>query len=207
MVPGEPDLQCAFGSEAAGILASIQLVHALLQFHNLQHGSIIMYCNGKSALSCCFSDRVDINSPHWDIITTAIHERTGHPYQWTPTHVPGHQTAMLLAREAILNNEMDLRCKQYWKATEAHTPIWFQASWQLHIGGRRNSSNTAQTIRQYCAIQRAERYWQNKWEMDISKIDWKALEGAQTSCKKARRQWITKHSSGFCSVGSFAKKI
>jgi hypothetical protein len=207
MVPGEPDIQCAFRSEAAGILAAIQLVHALLQFYNIQQGSITMYCDGKSALQRCFSDRVNINSPHWDIITTAISERNKNSYRWIPTHVHGHQTAAILTREAVLNNEMDQRCKQYWHLTESHMPVWFHVDWQLGIGGKRVSSNLAQTIRQHCAIQRAERYWKTKWTMDMSTIDWNALEGAQLSCKKARRQWMTKHSSGFCSVGYFAKKI
>jgi hypothetical protein len=57
VVPGDSSHQCAFRSEAAGILASFQLVNAVVQFTGITTGTIKMCCDGESALSRCFSKK------------------------------------------------------------------------------------------------------------------------------------------------------
>jgi hypothetical protein len=57
---------------------------------------------------------------------------------------------------------------------------------------------------QYGANLRATGYWESKLGNKQNKIDWAATGNA---VKRSRSQWLTKHLSGFCSVGSFAKKI
>jgi hypothetical protein len=54
ITPGSPDDQCAYRSEAAGILATIQMVNALAQYTGIKNGKCIMGCDGKSALVQCF---------------------------------------------------------------------------------------------------------------------------------------------------------
>jgi hypothetical protein len=135
-VPGHSSYQCAFRSEAAGILASMQMVQAVVQYTKITHGKIKMCCDGKSALSRCFSKSVDMSKPHWDIVNMAIQERAASVVSWVPQHVKGHQETFPLERDATLNEERDHRCKDFWSSSQSTTPIWFRASWVVCIALR-----------------------------------------------------------------------
>jgi hypothetical protein len=54
ITPGSPEDQCAYRSELAGILTTIQLVNALAEYTGISTGKCIMGCDGKSALTQCF---------------------------------------------------------------------------------------------------------------------------------------------------------
>jgi hypothetical protein len=64
VVPGEGMYQWAFRGEAAGILASMQLVNAVVQYTDITEGKVKMCCDGKAALSRCFSKNMDTNTSH-----------------------------------------------------------------------------------------------------------------------------------------------
>jgi hypothetical protein len=207
LVPGNSDEQRAFRSEAAGILASFQLVNAIVLYTKISQGSIKMCCDGKSALSRCFEKRIDMRKPHWDIVTTAIKERESSVIIWSPQHVKGHQNIFPLERDATLNDEMDQRCKNFWNVSVQSQPIWFQQSWTITIQDRQIGNDVSEEIRQHCATERATKYWKQYLGDHQDAIDWEPLGSAIKNIKRSRAQWLTKHSSGFCSVGSFAKKI
>jgi hypothetical protein len=206
-VPGDKDAQCAYRSEAAGILAAVQIVEAMARYANLEKGEVLMCCDGQSALRQSFSKTVNVSTAHFDIINTTQAVLRQSVLKWNTLHVRGHQTVFPLEREAALNEEMDLRCKDYWEKADWSNIPWFHMEWQVFITNRCLSSNLAQEIRQHCSIVRAEKYWNGKSLLAQDDIDWDVLKLANKAATRARRTWITKHSSGFCSVGIMAKRM
>jgi hypothetical protein len=206
VVPGDGSYQCAFRSEAAGILAAMQLVNAVARYTGIPSGKVKMCCDGKSALSRCFSNKVDTNLAHWDVINLAIRERKDSIITWQQHHVKGHQDTFPLERDAALNDEMDQRCKKFWVEGPV-TAQWFLQPWTVTVNNRQVTSELAETIRSLCADIRVTTYWERKLGTKKEEIDWKTLGYALGTVPRNRAQWLTKNMSGFNSVGSFAKKI
>jgi hypothetical protein len=75
------------------------------------------------------------------------------------------------------------------------------------INGEKIVSDLTTTIRQHCGILRAEQYWRRKIGDRTDDVDWEGTGAAIRGIKKQRRQWLTKHISGFCSVGRMAKRV
>jgi hypothetical protein len=107
----------------------------------------------------------------------------------------------------MLNDEMDQQCKHYWEASQGSTPIWFDNKWSVRINGEKIVSDLTTTIRKHCSIIRAEQYWRRKITDHTEHVDWEGTGAAIRGIKKHRRQWLTKHISGFCSVGRMAKRV
>jgi hypothetical protein len=208
IVPGCPNIQCAYRSEAAGIGAALQLVNAMMKFYGIKSGVCTMGCNGQAALHQCFrkTTTTTVDIPQYDIIASARKEIQYATIQWKYKYIPGHQTGTL-DREATLNIEMDLQCKSYWDTTKNKDQVWFQESWTVWTAGRKISSNMTKEIQEHCNVKRAERYWAKKVKSQIINVDWEGTASAMKSLPRKRQQWITKHSSGFCSVGRMAKRM
>jgi hypothetical protein len=75
------------------------------------------------------------------------------------------------------------------------------------VNGKKVVSNLSKSIQECCSIQRAEVYWQNKAPIDFQNMDWAGVKVMSRTVPRHRQQWVTKHVSGFCSVGKMAKKI
>jgi hypothetical protein len=95
MVPGRTEEQCAYRSEAAGILTAIQLIDAVSQFFQCSTGRCIIGCNGQSALNqCLYQQSVSpVNCPHFDIVSESRRAQEGLCIQLIPKYIPGHQTS------------------------------------------------------------------------------------------------------------------
>jgi hypothetical protein len=208
IVPGSPELQCAYRSEAAGILTALQVVNALAGYSGMTTGGCLLGCDGKSALDQCFwaSNKIPTETPHFDVVAAARAEIKTSVIQWNQIHIPGHQSIFPLDRNAALNEEMDLACKQYWSETQNSEQKWFQETWSVSIEGNKIGSNLTKEIQNYCAIKRAEKYWSDKTGEVTEDIDWAGVQYSVRTTPRYRRQWMTKHSSGFCSVGKMAQR-
>jgi hypothetical protein len=158
-VPGDPAVQCAYRSEAAGILAAIQLVNALAQYFGLSQGQCTLGCDGQSALNQCFfqSTGFQVNIPHFDIISEARQELQSSLIQWTKQYIPGHQEIFPLSREAFLNDKMDQQCKKHWEKTHG------MAAWS--------------TYNQWNVVA----YWTDKLDDRLNSVDWDATGTAMSS--------------------------
>jgi hypothetical protein len=143
--------------------------------------------------------------PHWDIINLAILERALSKITWKKQHVKGHQDIFPLARDAALNEEMDQRCKKFWEEGP-QTHLWYHQIWTVSINDHPVVSELTNSIRTLCAKLRATKYWKMKLGDHQNEINWTALGYASNTVPRSRSQWLTKHTSGFCSVGVFAKK-
>jgi hypothetical protein len=112
-----------------------------------------------------------------------------------------------LDREATLNNEMDRQCKEYWTSTKNDEQVWFQETWSIWMADRKISSYMTKEIKHHCSVVRVETYWQGKLGVQMNNVDWQGTEHGMKAIPRRRQQWITKHSSGFCSVGKMAQRI
>jgi hypothetical protein len=207
MVPGDTEDQSAYRSELAGILATIQMVNAICEYRGVQQGSITICCDGKSALFQSFHENIQVDTAQFDILVQSRAELKKSPVRWTYKHVLGHQSVFPLDRAGTLNDEMDIKCKRFWEQTQEMQPIWFHNEWQVMINSRPISSNLSKSIREYCAVKRAEKYWNSKQKGIHKDVDWVAISSANNGMQRSRLQWITKHVSGFCAVGTMAKKM
>jgi hypothetical protein len=207
MVPGDTADQNAYRSELAGILATIQMVNAICQYQGVKQGSMTLCCDGKSALNQSFNKNIHVDLPQYDILVQSKLEIKKSPVKWTYKHVMGHQSIFPLDRAGTLNDEMDIKCKGFWVQTQDTQRIWFHNEWQLVVNNKPISSNLSKSIREYCAIKRAENYWNAKQQGLHKEVDWEAIASANNGIQRSRLQWITKHVSGFCAVGKMAKKM
>jgi hypothetical protein len=191
IVPGSPSVQCAYRSEAAGILAAVQMAEAVVLFHNLPQGQCTMGCDGLAALRKSFYKSVglQVNIPHYDIIGTTRQEIQRSRIQWSYKHIPGHQTIFPLDRKAAMNDKMDQSCKRYWESSQGMSTIWFENTWSVWINKERIVSDLTTTIREFCSIARAERYWEAKMKDKATEVDWEGTGAA------------------ICSVGRMAKQM
>jgi hypothetical protein len=109
--------------------------------------------------------------------------------------------------EARLNNKMDLACKQHWNETQNSQQMWFADTWSVWTDGKKVVSNLSTAIRGYCSRLQAKSYWKSKLQNNTHTIDWDATGAAIKTIPRSKQQWLTKHCSGFCSVGRMAKLI
>jgi hypothetical protein len=151
ITPGHPDMQCAYRSEAVGLLMSIQLTNALVEYKQMTKGICIMGCDGQSALNQCFqkSNRGIVDIPHYDVVQAVRNEIRQSKITWIPRYIPGHQ-AEPFDREASMNNDMDLACKQHWKDTANSQQKWFEDKWSVSIEGNKVVSHLSTTIIRHC---------------------------------------------------------
>jgi hypothetical protein len=168
-----------------------------------------MGCDGQAALRQCFyqSTGFQVNATHYDIIGEVRKEIKQSCLRWEMKYIPGHQTIFPLDREATLNEEMDIKCKEFWEISQGQEAVWFNNEWNVWIQQSKITSNLTATIRSHCSIIRAEKYWTKKIGNKIDDVDWEGTKVAMKGIKQHRQQWITKHISGFCSVGRMAKRV
>jgi hypothetical protein len=65
-------------------------------------------------------------------------------------------------------------------------------------------SNLTKSIRTHCSITRAEKYWAKKDSQALQDNDWEGVRRTSKTTPRHWQQWMTKHVSGFCSVGKMA---
>jgi hypothetical protein len=118
ITPGDGDDQCAYRSEVAGILATIQLVNAMADYTATAAGHCTMGFDGKSALDQWFWNgrRSPTDIPHFDMVAAVRNEIAKSPIQWTKLYIPGHQIDP--GRTQLLNNRYGLQASGAFGSTE-----------------------------------------------------------------------------------------
>jgi hypothetical protein len=190
-------------------VTALQVVNALAEYFGILSGQCTLGCDGKSALDQCFwvGNKTSTEIPHFDVVAAARAEIKGSVVQWTNKYIPGHQSVFPLDREATLNEEMDSACKKHWSETKNSEHKWFHETWSVWIEGKKLGSNLTKEIQSFCAIKRAGKYWESKVGETTEDMDWTGFQYIVRTTPRHRRQWMTKHCSGFCSVGKMAHRI
>jgi hypothetical protein len=217
VVPGHSLDQSAFRSELAGLYGLVTAVDSICKFFQLCSGSVEIACDGKEALHRCFSPSF-VPSPtdqHYDLIE-AIHSiKNRCPVQWHFRHVKGHQDDNPVAELdewAQLNIAMDLRATTFWNLRSTQTrSIQYAVNsepWSIWIAGRKLCTDVHTHILDHIHGGAALAWWDKKGRFlsgSSTGVDWEACESAMRNASITRRQWIVKHSSGWCGVGKMLK--
>jgi hypothetical protein len=137
------------------------------------------------------------------------------PLKWKFRHVKGHQDdyAGPLDRWAALNVEMDSLVKAHWlTATEGdYLPV--QAikfePWSVWAADVKFIHPIKHDMYSHIHNPILDEYWHSRDRYQPAtqdNWDWQALADAMKKTTITRRHWLTKHTSGWCSVGVMAKR-
>ena len=217
VVPGSDDDQSAFRSELAGLYGIIIATTTLCSFHAITNGCITVACDGESALDYIFDwDKKGLkaSTPHLDIIEASRKLIRGSSLQWKFRHVYGHQDDFVgpLDRWATLNVEMDLAAKEHWaRSIGGGRPasVIFGEPWSVWCKGEKMVTPLRSKLYEVIHGPALDAYWisRKRFKSELyPKYDWEALEDAIRPLSISRRLWLTKHLSGWCSVGRMAKR-
>ena len=217
VVPGSDEDQSAFRSELAGIYGIIIATTVLCELHDIHSGCITVACDGESALDYVFDwDKkwLTASTPHLDLIAASRTLLRASPVQWKFHHVYGHQDDFVgpLDRWATLNVAMDGLAKAHWAHSVGTVSSSFQIHaepWSVWINNEKLVTPLREKIYDFIHGPAVDEYWLSRKRFKAElypSYDWEALDDAIRPLSISRRLWLTKHLSGWCSVGRMAKR-
>ena len=219
MIPGPPESQDAFRSEAAGLLGLLLILTALAP--RAKNGSVTVLCDGKSALTkSMLSSRYTFssNDKSFDIISRIIHLREQLPIHIDVKHVRGHQDDITdeLSFSEVLNVRMDARAKSFLFRAQRqnfvpvhHLPIASYGISQVTTNQTVVTSQLMKTLQTYVGFQDGIAWWIKKGRLThdtASLVDWKVVEKTLKEATFGRRKFITKWASNHMPVGVVQKR-
>jgi Reverse transcriptase (RNA-dependent DNA polymerase) len=211
VTPGVQQDQCSYRSELAGLVAAIHHTNELCKRHGIQNGTITLACDGEAALRSLedFDNEPSMNRQHFDLIGAGRKALRDSTIIWKFHHVHGHQSGDNLDMFAILNNEMDAACKQHWQEQVTRTEACQTLSsdeWSCWLKDRKITSRLKETLFEWCMDNSAMEYWNYRiGEEETDGIDWEVTAKMMKLLQPARRQWISKQSSGMFASGKMMK--
>jgi hypothetical protein len=212
VVPGRPEDQCPFRSEAAGIYAVCRVVQAICEEAGVETGSMVVACDGLSPIKRCQikDDRACVQDNHFDLVSGIREMMDCKKIEWQLRHVKGHQTE-ITDIWGELNDKMDAACKLHWQRTVGIVALRKETvarePWTVWISGRKVCSKLATTVRKWIQDRRAMRYWSEKYGRAAEEVDWTSVSNHRKSMDVFRQRWLTKHSSNICGVGKMMKAM
>ncbi len=218
VVPGRADDQCSYRSELTGLYSIALMVHSLCQVHGIISGSMEVGCDGLEALrrTCSPHFRPSPSDAHFDLIVATRSIMASCPITWHHRHVKGHQDndpTALLDRWATLNIDMDYHAKLHWENTYRQARPTemkiFGEPCSLWIQDTKVSTNLRQAVTDHIQGGAALQWLTSKAQphpVVLDHIDWDAIHHAMKASPISRRQWVSKHTTGFCSVGKMMKR-
>jgi hypothetical protein len=212
IVPGHPDDQGAYRSELAGLFGIVLLVNLLCSWAGILSGGIEVGCDGLSALNKAFDTwPLDPDDPHFDMLSALCTMIAASPLKWTTRHIEGHQDDDLtkaLDFWALQNIQMDNLAKVYWMQHSSTAPVLYPISdegFQVWLGDRKLSSNHSSVFFDHIHGKTILAWHASRHRFPAChtrKIDWDACGAALRRLPLGRRRWVSKHTSGFCGVGT-----
>ena len=172
-----------------------------------------MGCDGEEALNKAMDwhSRVNAESPHADIILAIRSKVQATNITWYYKHVKGYRDDYRdygsLDRMSQLRVLMDGSAKAYLPARHTRQHNQQQQSitgepWSLWISRKK-------IVRELKSRTTPKKWWMRKGrftEDTIDTVDSTATGRAMKSAELNRQQWITKHTSGICRVGTMVVK-
>lgn len=123
ITPGSPEQQNAYRSELSGVYAGISVINALVEYYEIQQGSVVLACDNLGAINITSYDSGGVNPvscAQFDLVM-AIQSLKLSKIQWNHVHVDGHQDDNkdhVLSAIERLNVEMDSQAKAHWARTK-----------------------------------------------------------------------------------------
>jgi hypothetical protein len=146
----------------------------------------------------------------FDLLLAARNALRMCPVKVTMRHVKGHQDDhwdTIQDRWASLNVEVDDGAKEQWYrvSTQRHSQQRIHAEiWPLFIGGVKVCTKNRRGNQRREARGKILTYWEEKGRLgqgNRGNVDWDTIGVAMKAATRTRRQWVTKHGSGFCATG------
>jgi hypothetical protein len=214
ITPGQVNMQSAYRSELAGILAAITVLNALTSFHNI-NSSITILCDCEKGLEKAFSNRpLSLQDSCYDLLHAIHYELKNSLIQWTGSHIKGHQDdstpVELLDRPSQINVMVDLMAKDFYlqaKSLPRHYEVWSN-SWYLSVDNIPLRQNIDNAIYDLVHRPSVMKYWERKDRITLNTFDsilWERLGTALNKMTLNHRLFCSKHTSGMCGVGKFQK--
>ena len=195
----------------------ITMINTLCAYYDIKEGAIVLGCDGIQALrhvdqSC---DITNPRMPQFDLLSATRNALRICPVQVKMKHVKGHQDddwEAVLDRWATLNVAADDGAKEHWYRTvnmghQQHRI--FDKTWAITIGGTKICTRLDKTIREARHAGKILKYWEEKGRFgngNKADIDWETAGSAMKTVTRTRRQWVTKHVSGFCATGKMMRQ-
>lgn len=195
------------------------MITAICNYYGIEAGAAEIACDGKDALEQALrpENRITSTSQHFDMLTSIRSLLQECPIQMKDRHVRGHQDDhnIELDRWELLNVEMDFTAKELWAEGKRQQRIGRDTlagePWSVWIEYRKLTRNVDEQVYDFIHGKNLQKHWTEKEHPRLSPesfgiVDWAGTEQAMKAAPSTRRQWISKHVSGFCSVGRQAKR-
>jgi hypothetical protein len=216
IVPGHPDDQGAYRSELAGLFGIVLIVNLLCSWAGITSGAIEVGCDGLSALNKAFDTwPLEPSDPHFDLLSALRKMILSSPIEWTTRHVAGHQDEDPTAKLdwwAEQNVQMDNLAKVFWMQHSHSAPVLYPISdegFQVWLGDRKLSSHKPSVFFDHIHGKTILNWHASHHRFPACyarRIDWDVCAAALKRLPLGRRRWVSKHTSGFCGVGSMLVK-
>jgi hypothetical protein len=212
VVPGHPDDQSAYRSELAGLFGIVLVVNRLCSWAKIESGGIEVGCDGLSALEKAFDTwPLEPTDPHFDMLSSLHTQIAASPVTWKIRHIPSHQDLDPTAHLdfwALQNIQMDNLAKVFWMQYSHSHPVSYplvDEGFQVWLGDRKLSSHPTSVFFDHIHGSTIL-----DWHVSHQRfpacyarhIDWDVCAAALAHLPTGRRRWVSKHTSGFCSVGT-----
>jgi hypothetical protein len=172
VTPGFPYQQDSYRSELSGLCASVTAINALILYHGLLEGSIMLACDNISAIRMTSYDPLGTNPSlcaQYDLVM-AIQQIKSPILSWVHKHVKGHQDDhpdLTLSPLELKNVEMDTKAKSHWTLMhimmDADRLHDFDGQpWVISLGGKKVISNLSMVCKDTCQRPRIHAYWIKK---------------------------------------------
>ena len=217
VVPGGAESHSAYRSELAGLYGMATMVWTLCNFYKIDEGEVELACDGLQALRhvARFDGWTEPKMPQFDLLEATRAMLRKCPIKLKFRHVKGHQDDVcdaVLDEWAELNIAMDDGAKEHWhrcKDRQVGPPYIFGEPWPLWVAGRKVTKELVTTVVDHIDGQKVCDYWASKdrfQKVPCTAVHWEAVGKAMQEASRTRRQWVVKHSSGFCATGKMMER-
>ena len=222
--PGSTTIQNPYRSEILGILAILHQINQLCRIHQITNGSIIMACDGISALRQATRrdiDKISCRNKQSDLLSACTKILLSIPITIQPQHVKGHQDDTTTYNELTFieqkNVDMDVLAKatvqQYlqddttnFNNDAQHHPYSFQPP---KLQQQIITENVKNQLYEKIGAHNLHEYWISQGRYNgpqIESISWTPLSRAMHSSNATRRRFISKWVSENVATGANMKR-
>jgi hypothetical protein len=211
VVPGHPGDQSAYRSELAGRPVHYRSSGESLVFlgAGILSGGIEIGCGGLSALSKAFDSwPLELADPYFDMLSSLRLMIASSPLTWTTRHVAGHQDddpTHPLDWCALQNIQMDNLAKVFWMQHSHSEAVFYPLSNEGFQVWLELSSHPPSVFFNHIHGKTILNWHSSHHRFPACyarRIDWDACAAALHRLPLGRCRWVSKHISGFCSVGT-----
>jgi hypothetical protein len=218
-VPGTLTAQSAYRSELAGIAAIITAAKLLVTRFSLSHGAIKIGLDGSEALNQAGGNWPLVPAQaDFDMLSDIRRRLALSPIKWTWHWIRGHQDKhkplRFLDFWARQNVYMDALAKSFMaqvalKKLDFGNCRFANEGWSVYHRQQKLSRFLIGDVYKDIMTAKSLKYWIDKGQITTAtstQIDWTLIDTAMNRVPLSRRQWVSKHASGFCAVGTVLQR-